>query len=373
MNNLFRITQDNLNDFFIEYKKNKTKKIDNKTTKNINMFKSKYNKNMNKKNNNIIEYNNDKLEQNIFIPSQIKKNLNYELKNTNTEIYTDNNTKNINTHVDNTDEKKNNNKTNKIDLERKIILEYGKSGIKLDQFKKIMKKNLLILFKIDDIIRNFLNLNPKINLNNLIKNELNNGQENNLLNLKKIHHNREGEIFIESNKFFNVILHKKKDNNIINKKYNLINFGFVKLFDINFTDDFLHKNKIPSFNSIINFSENKRHFLKLIKLLEYTDKYKIKINQLNGNFDFEKIFYKNLPLIILNLNEKKNTFNSPDKNFSFYIKITGIDIYAFILDKKEKLIHFFNTIETKKSGFILFYTLRVNNDYKIINLNKKKK
>ena len=43
---------------------------------------------------------------------------------------------------------------------------------------------------------------------------------------------------------------------------------------------------------------------------------------------------------------------------------------AFIIDKKEKLLYFFNSIETNSSGYIFFYILNVDSKYKIINLNK---
>ena len=367
MNNLFKITKDNVDNFFTEYNKNKQNKI-NKTITKIK------NKSNNNKQNLISQ-----MKQSQQIKStkpnfncEIIKNNNDEIKPLNDKNYISKQINSIKSNVDNNSIDKNKNK---------IIFEYGKSKIKLDILKKLMKKNLNILNNIDNIIKNFLNSNPKLKLNTII-NDNKNGSD------KKIYWNNSGQIIIESEKNFNVILNRNKkttENEKITekknekikitnneKKYNLIDFGYIKIYDINFTEEFIYKHKIPSFNSIFTFSDNIKHFLKLIKLLDYTNKYKIKINQFS-NQNLSDIIYQNLPIIISNIDEKKNLFDSIDKKFTFYIKITMEKTIAFIINKKEKLLYFFNSVEKKLSGYIFFYILNIDIEYKIINLNKSNK
>ena len=390
MNNLFRITKDNVNDIFIEYSKNKQlKQIKNH---NIHKTEKKFKKNQKspKTNNNMNEVDIIKPQIKPQLKSQIKPQINSIIPNFNYEknIYPQNThiNKNFNCEIkkksDDNIEKKINITNNNLlvssdlsnssnlsnsDNKNKVILEYGKSGIKPDILKKSMSKNLNILAHIDEMIRNFLDCNPKLNLNTLINNNENNvNNENKNLN-KKIYHNNSGQIVIENKNNFNIELIGKKSNE--EKKYNLVDFGYVKICDISFTEEFINKHKIPSLKSIITFSDNIKHFLKLIKLLEYNNKYKIKINQLS-NTGFTDIIYQNLPTIITGISEKKNLFNSADKKFTFYVKIMIEKTMAFIIDKKEKLLYFFNSIETNSSGYIFFYILNIDSKYQIVNLNK---
>jgi len=348
MNNLFRITKDNVENFLIEYNKNK---LNIKNIKNIKNDK-------NDKNNHKTQI----LQKETKI---VKDNLKNEKVNG-----CDNNLKHC-------IKIQSNDKIIDNPIDNKMILEYGKSGIKLDKLKKIMKNNLKILFSIDEMIKSFIDYNPNLKLNTLLQNNItsNKNTNTNINKDKKIHWNENGFVMIETNEL-NVIINDKKnnknnennENNEKNKKYNLIDFGYIKIYDVNFTEEFLNKNKIPSLNSIITFSENIKHFLKLIKILNYTNKYKIKINQMR-DYNLMDIIYKNLPSIISNINEKKNLFNSIDKNFTFYIKILQTNTSAFIIDKKDKILYYFNSIENNNSGYIFFYVLELDSKYKIINLN----
>ena len=395
MNNLFRITKNNVDDFFIEYQKNKNKNKKNENKKNENENKNKILKTHNntKENTNeiIITHNNINFKNNtnkeiLNHSKPLEINFNYEKNNKTKDIKINNNFNceikkniyesqligyqknfNLNNNNDNIKSKEN---TKSLSNNKKIILEFGKSSIKLNRLKKSMKHNFNILFLINQIIVSFINFNPKLKLNNLFKiyNENNQNKEN----INKIHWNSKGKIIIESNSFLNVIINEKIKNteekyNL--KKYNLIDFGYIKLYGITFTEEFINKNKIPSFDSIIKFSDNIRHFLKLIKLLSYTNKYKIKINQL-GNYDFYDVIYKNLPSIILNINEKKNLFDSTDKKYTFYLKILETKTISFIIDKEEKIIFYINSIEKKTSGYIFFYVMALDSKYKIIDYNK---
>lgn len=402
MNNLFRITKDNVSDVFIEYSKNKQLNQNNNINKTEQNLKKKHKTQKIKNNTNepYITKSQYKPQINSIIPNfgyekniqsvntHINKNFNCEIK------------KILNDNIDNIDNVENETKlkinknrithnnllvssnssgsTNDVN-KNKVILEYGKSGIKPEILKKSMSKNLNTLAHIDEMIRNFLDCNPKLNLNTLVDNNENNknnsnNNENNENNVNNenppnniIYYNSSGQIAIENKKKINVELNGKKSNK--KKKYNLVDFGYVKIYDVNFTEEFANKHKIPSFKSIVTFSDNIKHFLKLIKLLEYTDKYKIKINQLN-DIKIADIIYQNLPSIITGIGEKKNLFNSTDKKFTFYIKITVDKTMAFIIDKKEKMLYFFNSIETNSSGYIFFYVLNIDSKYKIIDLNK---
>jgi len=400
MNNLFRITKDNVNNFFIEYSKNKQNNENNHKTKTKSKSQTikelNFDSNLNiskylEKNNIIIEqiYNQNKLGKDN---QPIKANFNYEKKQNNqqnsnikelnfnceikkTKTYTPD-TKIINKIIDN--DKQELTKKQYIDATKdksnissvggkKNLFEYGKSGIKIDRLKKSMKYNLNVLSSIDNMIKSFLDFNPKLKLNTILSDN-----KNNLNTGKKIHFNGDGQISIENNMFFNVNLYDKKNNYNDNqkyKKYNLIDFGYIKIYDVKFTEEFINRHKIPSFNSIITFSDNIKHFLKIIKLFEYHDKYKIKINQF-GNHNLGEIFLKHLPSIILNIDEKKNLFNSSDNKFTFHMKITETKTTAFIIDKEEKIMCYLNSVEKNLSGYIFFYIIALDSKYKIINLNK---
>lgn len=69
-----------------------------------------------------------------------------------------------------------------IDVDdKKILFEYGKSGIKIDRLKKSMKHNLNVLSTIDNIIKSFIDFNPKLKLNTiLLKNKNDIDTEKNL-------------------------------------------------------------------------------------------------------------------------------------------------------------------------------------------------
>lgn len=427
MNNLFRITKDNVNNFFIEHSKNKqnnenkTKnktKTKTKSSKIIKEQKNDFNINSNsnlnlhiskylEKNDRVIDqiYNQNKFGQ----EQPIKVNFNYEKKE-NKQLNQNNNelkinceikktkieteivdtNKTINKITDNNKKKSIENQYQNINFfnktvdkkyineikdnvmsdnnndsrdNKKIIFEYGKSGIKIDRLKKSMKFNLNVLSSIDNMIKSFLDFNPKLKLNTLSSNNKNDSDKE-----KKIYWNSDGQIILEKNYFFNVNINDKKDNQKY-KKYNLIDFGYIKIYNITFTEEFINKHKIPSLNSIITFSDNIKHFLKLLKLFEHTDQYKIKINQF-GNHNLREIFLQHLPSIILNINEKKNLFNSSDNKFTFYIKITQTKTTAFVIDKEEKIIFYLNSVEKDLSGYIFFYVIALDSKYKIINLNK---
>ena len=109
--------------------------------------------------------------------------------------------------------------------------------------------------------------------------------------------------------------------------------------------------------------------MKLIKLIVHTDKYKTKINQF-GKFDLKYIISQNIQSIILNINEKNNLFNSTDKKYTFYIKVSETKTTAFIIDKETKIICYINSIEKNSSGYIFFYVMSLDSKYKIINHNK---
>lgn len=395
MNNLFRITKDNVNNFFIEYDKNKyvsneiingakiktktktktkTKIKTNNKHHQMNIKKSEPKNDIVKENNLIYVQNKVSIPEHMKINKNIKKNFNCEIKKNKDEEMSDREiNKNFPSIYLNNQEKKNINDTNCINYNsnknshnnnQDVILEYGKSGIKLDRLKKSMKKNLNTLNQIDIFIRTFLDMNPKLKLNELIN------DKNKDKNEHEIFKNKLGKISIINNEYINLTIDKIMDKSV--KKYNLVDFGYIKIHDIKFTDEFINKHRIPSLNSILTFSDNIKHFLKLIKLFDHTNKYKIKVNQFSNN-NLTNIIYQNLPSIITNINDKKNLFKSTDKKFTFYIKITNANANAFIINKKEKLIYYINSVETTNSGYIFFYVLNIDDKYKIINLNQIEK
>ena len=158
--------------------------------------------------------------------------------------------------------------------------------------------------------------------------------------------------------------------NNISGIYKIIDCGFLKFFVINIINDFLKKNKIPNLESIVNYSDNIKHFSKIIKILSDIKNYKFKVN-CTGKLSFTNLIDTYLPDILLELNLKKDIFEY-DKNLTFYIKVYDTHTIAFIIDKLSKLIYYICTIEnnSKLSEYIFFYIFELDDDYKIINQEK---
>jgi hypothetical protein len=373
MNNLFRINKDNVQDFLVNYKstyktiknnnpeQDKKKKIIDKPNQ-INMF-NQINM-LNIKKNNIIS----------IEPEQInykKYNYNYDnLKKKDDEIELDHkNINNKNTFIINNSINEitklssinNNLNVNKKKSKsgEKILWEFGKSGIKIEKLKKSMIKNLAIFTYIHKIFVDFIDRNKSLNLSNIF--EYFKNLSDNID--KPIYSNSKGNLNIFDNSIY-CKLDKKKISGI----YKIIDCGYAKLFDPNINEEYLRKNKIPNLDSILSYSDNIKHFSKIIKIFHNQNLFKSKSNSL-GDLNWINLINEFLPTILLNIEEKKDIFNFESKKFSFYVKIYQTHTKAFVIDKNKKLIYYINTIEnnSKNSGYLFFYVYELNSKYKIIS------
>ena len=416
MNNLFRISQDNLENYFNQNKQHehhKNIKLNNNNTKTTKIHKNNSNnannannannlnylnihtnfKLQNKENNyvkNLINtetdnnnnnnnnknnkyfnsnYNYDEFK-NIEIIHNLNKNENenkYLYRNKDNEnifliknnfsqhnkIFSDKNISNINNNIKNRE-----NKTND-----KLLWEFGKSGIKLTKLKKPMIRNLAILFYIHNIFAEFVHKYKFVNLSNIS------------VQLKNISNNIDKPIYSNPNGYLNLLnnsiyigLGKEK----IKGLYKFIDCGYVKLYDLDssFNEDYLKKNKIPGFDFFLSYSDNPKHISKILKIFNNTNLFKIKSNSSNSEFDWTNLTNSFLPEILFDINEKKNIFDSDiNKNFSFYIKVYETHSKAFVIDKNTKMIYYINTVENNKKmhGYLFYYVLQLDSNYNIVN------
>lgn len=376
MNNLFRITQSNLdillsNDFTLK-KPNKNSKIEklnnnklfaskidkinnqtNTSTQNINFNCEIANKIDN--NNNLNNINTQNYDNNILRFYKTEQNINIFEKN---NIIQNNFNNNVVIKNKNKNEDKNDNK--------RVVWEFGKSGIKVDRLKKYMGRNLAILFYLNNIFIDFVDYHQGIDLSTMIdKFKVFKDNSNELNGSKCLYWNNFGSIILKSND-----LYVKIDKHKISGIYEILDCGFLKFYDVDFTDEFLKKNKIPDFNSILLHPDNIKHFSKIIKLLTYGKNFKTKSNFIN-NIDFTDILKFFLPNIIEKINNKQDLFDS-NNNFTFYIKIYDTHTKAFLIDKNSKLIYYLMSVEnsSKLNGYLFIYILQLDSKYRILNIKK---
>lgn len=242
----------------------------------------------------------------------------------------------------------------------RMIWEFGKSGIKLEKLKYSMSKNLAILFYINKLFINFINHNPKINLENILN--------INWDSTKSYYSCEDGIVYLSNNSINLKLINKK-----ISGLYKIIDCGYIKFYDINIDEIYLKKNKIPNLESILAHSDNIKHIEKIIKIFENASNIKTKSNFM-GKLNWINLLEEYLPIIITNINNKSNLFNI-DKKFSFYIKVYSTHTKAFIIDKNTQYIYYLSSLENyKNSNFYLFmYVFELDSQYKIINLLKKSK
>lgn len=397
MNNLFRINQNNVQDFLDNYNKstyktikNSSTKVNNKT-KITNKPKSKPYPTLNNISNqismqnqiqlqNINQINKKGLELEHDIEKKYNYNYNYENIKKKDEIEIDFKNKNIITNNNNIiGNNKNtfqiNNSVNEIGNKifsqnnvtikkkesksgEKILWEFGKSGIKMEKLKKPMVKNLAILSYVHKIFVDFIDRNKSVNLSEVFEHFKTKSDNID----KPIYSSSKGNLNILANSIY-LNLDKKK----ISGMYKLVDCGYVKLFDSNITEEYLRKNKIPNLDSILSHSDNIKHFSKIIKIFNNPNLFKSKSNSM-GELNWINLINEFLPEILLNFDEKKDIFDFESKKFSFYIKIYETHSKAFVIDKNTKLIYFINTLEnySKNNGYLFFYVCELDSKYKII-------
>ena len=221
-----------------------------------------------------------------------------------------------------------------------------------------MGKNLNILNELNIIFSKFIYKNPKIILDELLNNV---SYENN----KKLFSNDNGYININKNKNnFQIFVNKSKFLGL----YNIIDCGYIKIYDINLNNKLLKQNNIPNFDSFINNSNDLNYILNIIKLFKIDNAFKLKLNCLNkmSILNFIKIYSSEL---IKKVDKNINILNS---NIStvFYIKVYESYTQSFFIDKSKKLIYYIYSENFEDHSYIFYYVLKLNSKY-LIEINNK--
>ena len=294
MSNLFRITENNLENFF-HYYQNK-KKINNEQIDKDKNFKNYYSENLN---------------SNIYLNENTEKN---KLKN--------------------------------------VLWEFGKYRIKMHKLKSDISINIIILNYLNNIIIDFIKLNPILKLKNIF--EVFNKELNNIFN------NDIGSININFN---NVYI--KINKNKISGTYKILNYGYVQFYDK--SDELIN---IKNNDSILKYPDNIKYFYKIINILNDKDITKLQSNFLI-DFNFKEIINNHFSDILLKINNKDEIFKS-DNNFYFYMKIYHNNTRFVIINKSTKLIYYFCFINKNYDNFLFLIMLELDSKYKIINYDKIK-
>jgi hypothetical protein len=144
--------------------------------------------------------------------------------------------------------------------------------------------------------------------------------------------------------------------------------GFTSISNIKIQEKDLIKNKIPSFDNFIERLDNIKEILKITNILSLNKKFTYKSNCSNQEFDlmFINENYKNIWDLFKQEDKEKKLLRS-NSNYAFYIKIYEDYSKAFIIDKTNNLIYYLVSNENFKKGsiFIRYYSLKINNNYKI--------
>ncbi len=296
MNNLFKITEDNLKNFLLFTESTKSK--NNKNSKKI-----------------ILD---EPFKNNNLIKNKISNGL-YEREITREK----NNIINI---------EKNN--------EKKSIYELGKSNIPTDILKKSMGKNLSVLENIYDLFIRFIDYIPGIKLDKIFQTYKNINKYNKLIPL---YSSSNGSIYLIENFIYANFENIGK----YSGTYKFMDCGYMKINDIGITDELLKKNKIPNLNSILSHKDNSKHFEKTFSIFSiWTDIFKNSESNFMGKTninELHELFEQFYPYVIKGIDDKKKMFDIKDKNFTFYIKFYNDKAKAFILNKKLNLIYYLCT------------------------------
>lgn len=341
MNNLFRINKENLENFLNVYESNKNNK---KHIKKLNTEKSKKitESKINTLNTNT---NTNKILTNPNQTNKTSKKKFDKIKKSQKEIQ-----KKISKEMAN---------KSKLSESNKIIWKFGKTTIKLEKIKKNLKNNILIFKKINKLFVEFIKSNPNIDIESILL-----ADEQN----KQIFSNSFGTI--KSNPNYIDILIDSED---ITGNYHLVDFGMSKISDIKLNNGILNKNKIPNFDSILNFPNNIKHIFKTLKLFS-TNTFKIKTQSLFDKLELDKILFDNFYDTIKQLILNDSIFKS-DEKYMLYVELFDLTSNAFFIDKTNKLMYWITSIEKHSSSnpsiIILYYVLKLNSQYKIKNYSNK--
>lgn len=297
-----------------------------------------------KKTVNFKKSNNDNLVSNSesdFLSENQEKNSSYSTELVDTESDNDNyKEKTTNTHTDeNTSLEVSDTESEdtKPELsETKLYWECGNTGLKIKNFSKRMEKNLAIMYYIDKIFSEYVNLNPLNTHTQLFEKSKN--SENLEIKLPS------GIIRINNLKVMVQINHEK-----IKGIFQVQETGFFNLSEILINKKDLKKNSIPSLKSILAHKENITHITKIIKMFNLSNKITINENVSKPENNFTSVI-KNAEIYLTNT--QKNKILKSNGKSGFYIKVYNNYTKGFICNKNN--IYYFVSDINFKTGEIKF-------------------
>lgn len=233
--------------------------------------------------------------------------------------------------------------------DKKVYWEYGNRRLKMRNFDKVMSRNLAIMYYIDRVFCNY-----GIVYQHSFKKLFNSHDDS-----KHIYSC--GEIFKENGKVY-----VKLNNDKLKGIFNVKEANLVTISDIKLTYKDLYKNGIPNLESLLSHKDNLHHVLKITRLFNIHNKFKVNSNHCktsfneitrNANFHIKDEYEKH---------NKNNILKSP-KNVGFYIKMHNDHAKAFFIDNKNNLIYFITVNYDVKlcKVYIRYYTFDIT-DGKII-------
>jgi hypothetical protein len=238
---------------------------------------------------------------------------------------------------------------NNINNSNKILWEYGKSNIKINNFNKVISKNLAILNHIDSIFIDFITHNHNIKLLNISQNP------------QIFFSNEKGNLFFYNNSFvFNLL---KKN---LCGYYSVNECGYFIISDFENNDlKYLCKNvSNNNDNNNINYN-NYINFINTIKNLFLKNKI---ISESNSTCS--RNLNKILTYILNNLPNDKlidNIYFKSIPNYSFIIKMYSEHFNILFVDNDNHLIYYINCFKYSNSQccFMFFYVLDIDSNLKI--------
>lgn len=234
--------------------------------------------------------------------------------------------------------------------DEKKYWEYGNRGIKINNFKSKMSRNLAIMYYVDRVFVEWIDKSLSNNYNLLF-----NKENSTIFTLSSgIINSVKGEVMVRP-------IHP---DNKISGEFNILDAAYIKISNINITEKDLLKNNIPNIDSVLNHTNNLFHIIKIISILKLTNSFKLKENISEDTLSFKTICTEAFEYIEqLNLNNNKKSILKSDKNSGFYIKVYNDRAKAFIIDGKNNKIHYVASTShfNERCVSIRYYTFNLVN------------
>jgi hypothetical protein len=162
----------------------------------------------------------------------------------------------------------------------------------------------------------------------------------------------------------------KTNHNNLSEKYAVLDACYYIIDLITITNKDLYKNNIPNIDSVLKYSDNIHHILKIINIFKLINKINLKEIISNNKFSFNKITNNAIEFIEIMKKKNKKKILKSTKSTGFYIRIYNDHGKAFFIDKKTNLIFYicynidFNNMNIK----LRFYTFNIQDELILNNI-----